>query len=105
MGQSVHTIDILGWRGYTWSAVVRPVGHTAKFSKMLTNRDVNTFLRNELFVCMEHLWDLLFQLMVHETNTSHVECIFCSVCFMGKNVLYVSERCTLLHCTQYNPAA
>ena len=26
-------VEVLGWRGYTLSAVVRPVGRTAKFSK------------------------------------------------------------------------
>jgi hypothetical protein len=28
-------VEVLGWRGYTRSVVVRLVGHTAKFSKMM----------------------------------------------------------------------
>ena len=37
------------------------------------------FERNKLFVCIEHFWDLLFQLMKHRINTLHVAFIFCSV--------------------------
>ena len=47
--------------------------------EILTNRDVNKFEINQLFVRMEHFWDLLFQLMKHGINTLHVGFIFCSV--------------------------
>ena len=35
--------------------------------EMLTNKDVQKFERNKLFVRLEHFWGLLFQLMKCET--------------------------------------
>jgi len=31
-------VGVLGWCGYTWSVLVRPVGCTAKFSEMRINK-------------------------------------------------------------------
>ena len=48
--------------------------------EMLINWDVNSFVpkveRNNMFVRVEHFWDLLFQLMKLGTNTLHVAFIF-----------------------------
>ena len=32
-------VEVLGWHGYMWSVVVKPVGHTAKFCKIMLERN------------------------------------------------------------------
>jgi hypothetical protein len=77
-------VEFLGWQVYMWSAVVRPVRRTTKFSKTMSEgaygREINIKLSgnssgghscSQHANCMLHFWDTLIQVMKHETWDQH----------------------------------
>ena len=67
-------VEVLGWRGYMWSAVVRLVGRSAKVSKMMLEaaygREINIELSGNSsggHTCSQHRTFLGIFISAHET--------------------------------------
>ncbi len=73
-------VEVLGWCGYTWSAVVRPVGCTAKFSEtaleMAYDREINIQFTGNSSVghfCSQHTNCTLPQNLRHLWNCAVIK--------------------------------
>jgi hypothetical protein len=82
-------VEVLGWRGYTWCAFVRPVGRTAKFSKTMLEA---TFGREMNILWQQLRWTFLLSacqlqaLSKHETSVALFYNVMCFVCLSFVNL-------------------